>query len=115
MSRHRADASRGPAAEPAGPTGGRRREPPGGAAEIPLEKSLPGPSFTTEAEFAREREAVLFADWFCVGREETLAGPGDYLPADVAGESILIVRGAAQPGRSDGPGPGNNRQHFSGR
>ena len=50
-------------------------------------------------EFAREREAVLFADWFCVGREESLAGPGDYLTADVAGESILIVRGAAQPGR----------------
>jgi phenylpropionate dioxygenase-like ring-hydroxylating dioxygenase large terminal subunit len=75
-----------------------------GQDEVPLERSLPGPSFTTEAEFAREREAVLFADWFCVGREESLAGPGDYLTADVAGESILIVRGAAQPGRSDGPG-----------
>src|SRR5262247_301613 len=55
--------------------------------EIPLERSLPGPSFTAEAEFAREREAVLFADWFCVGRQESLAGPGDYLTADVAGES----------------------------
>jgi Rieske 2Fe-2S family protein len=61
--------------------------------EIPLELSLPGPSFTSEAEFAREREAILFADWFCVGREESLAGPGDYLTADVAGESILVVRG----------------------
>jgi glycine betaine catabolism A len=75
-----------------------------GQEEIPLERSLPGPSFTSEAEFAREREAVLFADWFCVGREESLPGPGDYLAADVAGESILIVRGAGQPGRSDGPG-----------
>ena len=61
--------------------------------EIPLELSLPGPSFTSEAEFAREREAILFADWFCVGREESLAGPGDYLTADVAGESIVVVRG----------------------
>ena len=61
--------------------------------EIPLELSLPGPSFTSETEFAREREAILFADWFCVGREESLAGPGDYLTADVAGESILVVRG----------------------
>ena len=69
-------------------------------AEIPLERSLPGPSFTAEAEFAREREAVLFADWFCVGREESLATPGDYLTADVAGESILIVRGPARPGSS---------------
>jgi len=71
-------------------------------AEIPLERSLPGPSFTTEAEFAREREAILFADWFCVGREESLAGPGDYLTADVAGESILIVRGADHQGEQGG-------------
>ena len=76
-------------------------------AEIPLERSLPGPSFTAEAEFAREREAVLFADWFCVGREESLAGPGDYLTADVAGESILIVRGADRPG-----GPGSSLAGF---
>jgi hypothetical protein len=89
MSRHGADAARA------------------GRAEIPLERSLPGPSFTTEAEFAREREAVLFADWFCVGREESLAGPGDYLTADVAGESILVVRGADgpdAPGQAAGPG-----------
>jgi glycine betaine catabolism A len=66
----------------------------GAAAEIPLEPSLPGPSYTAEREFAREREAVLFADWFCVGREESVPGPGDYLTADVAGESILVVRDA---------------------
>jgi Rieske 2Fe-2S family protein len=83
-----------------------------GAAEpaIPLDLSLPGPSFTSETEFAREREAILFADWFCVGREESLAGPGDYLTADVAGESILIVRGAD---RSDSPGgPGSSLAGF---
>jgi Rieske 2Fe-2S family protein len=67
---------------------------PADQAEIPLERSLPGPSFTTKAEFARDREAILFADWFCVGREESLTGPGDYLTADIAGESILLVRGA---------------------
>ena len=62
--------------------------------QIPLELSLPGPSYTSEREFAREREAVLFADWFCVGREECLAETGDYLAADVAGESMLVVRNA---------------------
>jgi glycine betaine catabolism A len=67
--------------------------PTGGAGEIPLEHSLPAASYTSAAEFAREREAVLFADWFCVGREESLTGRGDYLTADVAGESILVVRG----------------------
>ncbi|HUL28090.1 MAG TPA: SRPBCC family protein [Streptosporangiaceae bacterium] len=76
----------------------------GGQDEIPLERSLPGPSFTAEAEFAREREAVLFADWFCVGREESLAGTGDYLTADIAGESILVVRGAGTPGGTGAPG-----------
>ena len=62
--------------------------------QVPLEMSLPGPSYTSEREFAREREGILFADWFCVGREESLAETGDYLAAEVAGESILVVRNA---------------------
>jgi glycine betaine catabolism A len=66
----------------------------GAEEEIPLEVSLPGPSYTAESEFVREREAALFADWFCVGREESVPEPGDYLAADVAGENILVVRDA---------------------
>jgi glycine betaine catabolism A len=61
---------------------------------VPLETSLPRRSYTSEQEFAAEREAVLFAGWFCVGREESIPGPRDYLTADVAGESILVVRNA---------------------
>ena len=60
---------------------------------IPLELSLPKTSFVSEAEFAREREALLFEAWFCAGRTESLAAAGDYLTADVAGESIVVVRG----------------------
>src|SRR5690242_2139938 len=63
------------------------------AVNVPLELSLPKASFTSEAEFCRERDAILFADWFCVGRAERLAMPGDYLTADVAGESVIVVRG----------------------
>ncbi len=70
--------------------------------DIPLERSLPGPSFTAQAEFAREREAVLFADWFCVGRAESLTGQGDYLTADIAGESILVVRRTDEPAGAGG-------------
>ena len=66
---------------------------PGMPPRIPLELSLPKASFVSEAEFRRERDVVLFAGWFCVGRAESLAGPGDYLTADVAGESVIIVRG----------------------
>jgi glycine betaine catabolism A len=61
--------------------------------DVPLERSLPKASYIAEAEFAREREAVLFADWFCVGRAESLVRAGDYLTADVAGESVVVVRG----------------------
>jgi glycine betaine catabolism A len=62
-------------------------------AAIPLDLSLPRASFISEAEFGREREAILFADWFCVGRAEVLAAQGEYLTANVAGESVVVVRG----------------------
>ena len=61
-------------------------------AELPLERTLPGPSYTSEAEFARERERVLLPGWFCVGRADGLAEPGCYLAADVCGESIIVTR-----------------------
>jgi Rieske 2Fe-2S family protein len=64
-----------------------------GAAGVPLELSLPKASFVSEVEFRRERDVILFADWFCVGRAERLAAPGDFLTADVAGESVIVVRG----------------------
>ena len=63
-------------------------------AGIPLDPSLPRASYVEEAEFRRERDALLFSGWFCVGRAESLPAEGDYLTADVAGESILIVRTA---------------------
>jgi phenylpropionate dioxygenase-like ring-hydroxylating dioxygenase large terminal subunit len=61
-------------------------------ASFPLDLSLPKESFVSDAEFLREREAVLFAGWFCVGRAEVLAATGNYLTADIAGESVVIVR-----------------------
>ena len=59
---------------------------------VPLEPSLPRASYTDQAEFARERELVLFPSWFCIGRADSMPGPGDYVTADVAGESIIVVR-----------------------
>ena len=59
---------------------------------VPLEHSLPGPSYTSEAEFARERDRVLLPGWFCVGRADGLTEPGCYLAADVCGESIIVTR-----------------------
>jgi Rieske 2Fe-2S family protein len=65
---------------------------PAGGDGVPLERTLPGRSYTSEAEFARERDRVLFPGWFCAGRADDLTGPGCYLAADVCGESIIVTR-----------------------
>jgi Rieske 2Fe-2S family protein len=59
---------------------------------VPMERSLPGASYTSEAEFARERDRVLLPGWFCLGRAGGLTRPGAYLTADVCGESIIVAR-----------------------
>ena len=61
---------------------------------VPLDPSLPRASYVDQDEFVAEREAVLFPGWFCVGRAESVPGPGDYLTADIAGESVVVVRAA---------------------
>ncbi len=57
-----------------------------------LEPTLPRDHYLTPAAFEREKERVFFSQWFCVGREEEVPNPGDYLLLDVAGESLLLVR-----------------------
>jgi phenylpropionate dioxygenase-like ring-hydroxylating dioxygenase large terminal subunit len=42
--------------------------------------------------FALEKERIFCAEWTCVGREEEVPKPGDYLVLDLLGESILLVR-----------------------
>lgn len=39
-----------------------------------------------------EKERIFCHEWVCVGREEEVPNPGDYLLLAVAGESILLVR-----------------------
>ena len=56
---------------------------------MPLERTLPGPSYTSEAEFARERDRVRLV---LRGPRRRLAEPGCYLAADVCGESIIVTR-----------------------
>ncbi len=43
--------------------------------------------------FRMEGESIIIHDWVCVGREEDLASAGDYRAINLAGESILLVRG----------------------
>jgi glycine betaine catabolism A len=62
--------------------------PPGAA----LERTLHRDFYLSDEVFGLERERIFWREWFCAGREEELARPGDYVAWDVAGESVLIVR-----------------------
>ena len=55
--------------------------------------TLPGRDYHDPEVFALERERIFFREWFYAGRADQAAEPGDFITADVAGESILLVRG----------------------
>jgi glycine betaine catabolism A len=62
-------------------------------AEHGLQAALPREMYVDDETWRAEREAVLFGDWFCLGRADDLglAEPKRALTADVAGESILVT------------------------
>src|SRR6185437_16264441 len=48
--------------------------------------------YVSDVVFAAERERIFAREWVCVGREEQHADAGDYFLAEVAGESLIVVR-----------------------
>lgn len=56
------------------------------------QRTLPQPCFTDPAILAQERERLLLNGWVAVGRAEQVAAPGQYFLADVAGQSIIVLR-----------------------
>jgi Rieske 2Fe-2S family protein len=58
-------------------------------------RTLLGRYYTSPEIFERERERVFARRWVCVGREEQLPDTGSFFVADVAGESLVIVRDVA--------------------
>jgi Rieske 2Fe-2S family protein len=60
-----------------------------------LEPTLSREYYLAPEYFAREKDRIFTREWFCVGREEEVPAPGDYLLLDVAGESVLLVRDRA--------------------
>lgn len=57
-----------------------------------LQRALPRAAYVDDAVWAQERERIFAHQWFAAARLEDVAGPGDYLAVDVAGESVLLVR-----------------------
>ncbi|MDB5072969.1 MAG: hypothetical protein JWM87_4080 [Candidatus Eremiobacteraeota bacterium] len=43
--------------------------------------------------YAREQERIFARDWICAGRTEQLERAGDFVLAEIAGESIIVTRG----------------------
>jgi glycine betaine catabolism A len=55
--------------------------------------TLPGAYYTSPEILAEERERIFARRWCCVGRASAVARPGDYVLREVAGESLIVVRG----------------------
>jgi Rieske 2Fe-2S family protein len=62
---------------------------------VPLEEAttLPGLFYHDPAIHQEELRRIFACMWLCVGREEELPDPGDFLTRDVGPESVLVVRG----------------------
>ncbi|MEX0834290.1 MAG: aromatic ring-hydroxylating dioxygenase subunit alpha [Actinomycetota bacterium] len=54
--------------------------------------TLPGDAYHRPEVWEREKELIFQAAWYCVGREEEIAEPGDFMVRDVAGEGVLLAR-----------------------
>jgi glycine betaine catabolism A len=67
--------------------------PPSAALAGAMERSLPGSAYLSPAAFRVDCDSIFVREWFCAGREEDLAGPGDHMLVKVAGESIIVLRG----------------------
>lgn len=55
-------------------------------------RTLPGEYYTSPDVLRREHETIFARHWICVGREGDVAQGGDFMLAQVAGESLIVVR-----------------------
>jgi len=62
----------------------------------PLQEAstLPGRFYHDPAIFAQELQTMFSRMWLCVGREEDIENPGDYLTRTVGDESVVVLRDA---------------------
>jgi phenylpropionate dioxygenase-like ring-hydroxylating dioxygenase large terminal subunit len=56
-------------------------------------RAMPGAFYTDEALTEVELDVLFANEWVCVGREEEVANPGDYLTFQIADEPIVVIRG----------------------
>ena len=59
----------------------------------PLEASLSREAYWGTDFYAREQAAIFWDQWFYAGRADAFRATGEYRVLDVAGESVILVRG----------------------
>src|SRR5947208_4228420 len=55
-------------------------------------KTLEQSYFVSPEIFATEQEKIFSKQWLLVGHQSQIAKAGDYFVAEVAGESVIVVR-----------------------
>lgn len=60
---------------------------------INVTPTLPGTDYYTDEVYELDKERVFFRNWLYVGRASRWEKAGSWLTFDIAGESILLVRG----------------------
>lgn len=55
-------------------------------------RAMPTEVYTTQAFVDAELAHIFRKDWYCVGRADSLAEPGDYVSCDLAGQPIIVLR-----------------------
>jgi len=63
------------------------------ATREPVRETLPGPAYHSEEDYRIDQERVFYRSWVCAGRAERVPKPGSWQRVEIAGESILLVRG----------------------
>jgi Rieske 2Fe-2S family protein len=63
-------------------------------------RTLPRAYYTSEEVYREEADRIFARRWLCVGRAEQIARPGDYFLAEVAGESLIVVRDKQEGARA---------------
>ena len=58
-------------------------------------RTLPQKYFVSPEVFVEEQEKIFSRQWLLAGHQSQIAKAGDYFVAEVAGESLIIVRGPA--------------------
>jgi phenylpropionate dioxygenase-like ring-hydroxylating dioxygenase large terminal subunit len=63
---------------------------------VPFERAqaMPPDVYTSPEFLAAEIQHVFARDWVSVGRADQLKAPGDYLTFELAGQPIVVIRGA---------------------